>query len=194
MYKSVIKHTLDFFISLFGLIFFFPLLFCITIFVALKTKGQPFFSQERPGLNEKIFTLIKFTTMTDKRDETGKLLPNKYRMTSWGSFLRKTSLDELPQLWNVLKGEMSFVGPRPLRIDYLSLYSEEEKKRHTVRPGITGWAQVNGRDELPIPVKVELDYYYLINRSFKLDIKILFRTIFGVIRSEGVVEGKHTDQ
>ena len=148
MYKNFLKRILDFILSALAFILASPLLILVTVLLTIANKGKPFFFQIRPGLNEKLFKIVKFKTMTDAKDTEGNLLPDDERMTKIGSFVRKTSLDELPQLINVLKGDMSLVGPRPLLLEYLSLYSTEQKKRHNVRPGITGWAQVNGRNAI----------------------------------------------
>lgn len=149
--------------------------------------GKPIlFRQERPGLHEKSFYIYKFRTMTDARDEHGELLPNKDRLTSLGLFLRKTSLDELPQLWNIIRGELSLVGPRPLRVEYLPLYTKEQARRHDVLPGITGWAQINGRNNITWEKRLELDVWYVDNQSFLLDLKILFLTLTAVLRQKGI--------
>lgn len=159
----------------------------ILVLLVLAKMGKPvLFSQDRPGLNGKIFKMYKFRSMTNERDVTGKLLPNDQRLTSFGKFLRKTSLDELPELLNILKGEMSFVGPRPLRVEYLEHYTPEQARRHEVKPGITGWAQVNGRNNLTWEEKFKLDVWYVDNQSFWLDIKILWMTFFKVLKREGV--------
>ena len=163
-----------------------PILFVVTILLALANKGKPFFFQIRPGLNEKLFNIIKFKTMTDEVDLEGNLLSDAQRMTKAGNFVRKTSLDELPQLLNVLKGDMSLIGPRPLLPEYLPLYSIEQKKRHSVRPGITGWAQVNGRNTIGWKEKFKFDVYYAKNCSFLLDLKILFLTLKKVIVRDGI--------
>jgi lipopolysaccharide/colanic/teichoic acid biosynthesis glycosyltransferase len=151
-----------------------------------SNRGNPFFIQIRPGKNEKHFRLIKFKTMTDERDDNGELLPDQERLTKTGKFIRKTSLDELPQLFNVVKGDMSFVGPRPLLVEYLPLYNEEQRKRHLVKPGITGWAQVNGRNAISWPDKFKLDVWYVENQSFWLDLKILWMTFIKVLKAEGI--------
>lgn len=185
-YKNFIKRLFDFIIALVGLICLSPIFIVVTIGLYFANQGKPFFFQERPGLNEKIFKIIKFKTMNDKRDADGKLLPDVDRLTPIGSFVRKTSLDEIPQLINVLKGDMSIIGPRPLRTYYLPLYNEEQKRRHEVRPGITGWAQVNGRNAISWTKKFELDVEYVDNISFWFDIKILYLTILKVIKQEGI--------
>ncbi len=168
-----------------------PTLLIICVLRIAHGKGGVFFTQQRPGKNEVIFRLLKFKTMDDKRDEAGNLLPDSERLTVIGKFIRKTSLDELPQLWNVLKGEMSIIGPRPLLIEYLHLYNEIQKRRHEVRPGITGWAQVNGRNAISWEQKFEYDVWYVEHCSFLLDIKILWRTIEKVLKREGVNASKN---
>jgi len=172
--------------SLFGLILVSPVLVCLIILLFLQNKGTPFFFQERPGKNQKSFKIIKLKTMTDAKDQEGNLLPDNLRLTKLGRIMRKLSLDELPQLINVLKGDMSLVGPRPLLFKYIPLFSKEQLKRHQVRPGITGWAQVNGRNSISWTKKFELDVYYVNNVSFLLDIKILWLTALKVIKKEGV--------
>jgi undecaprenyl phosphate N,N'-diacetylbacillosamine 1-phosphate transferase len=186
MYKTFFKRILDFILSLVGLVFLSPILLLATILLAIANKGKPFFFQTRPGLNEKLFSIVKFKTMTDAKDTNGNLLPDGERMTAIGSFVRKTSLDELPQLLNVLKGDMSLIGPRPLLPEYLPLYSKEQQKRHLVRPGITGWAQVNGRNTINWEAKFSYDVWYVEHLTFWLDIKIIFLTIKKVLVSEGV--------
>ncbi|MBI6117331.1 sugar transferase [Salegentibacter maritimus] len=186
MYKHFFKKILDFFIAFTALLVFSPLLIPITILLALANAGKPFFFQRRPGKNGQIFNIIKFKTMTDERDAEGNLLPDEKRLTVVGKFVRKTSIDEIPQLINVLKGDMSLIGPRPLLPQYLSLYSERQKKRHDVKPGITGWAQVNGRNAISWTKKFEYDVWYVENLSFALDLKIIFKTIKKVLISEGI--------
>ncbi len=182
----VIKRFLDFTVSLVGFILLSPLFFITCVLVKTQTRGSVFFVQGRPGKNEKLFNIIKFKSMTDAKDLSGKLLSNKDRITPIGRFIRKTSLDEIPQLLNVLKGDMSFVGPRPLLPAYLSLYSNSQKKRHKVKPGITGWAQVNGRNAISHTKKFELDVWYVEHQSFLLDFKILLLTVKKVFKKEGV--------
>ena len=178
MYKHFFKRFFDFGISLVAIICISPLLLLVTILLHYANKGAgAFFTQERPGKGEKIFRVIKFKTMTDERDEDGNLLPDEDRLTKVGRFVRSTSIDELPQLWNVLKGEMSFIGPRPLMVKYLPLYTKEQHRRHDVRPGITGWAQVNGRNAISFTERFKYDVYYVDNLSLLLDIKIFFITI-----------------
>ena len=186
-YSNSIKRILDFCIAFFALSLLWPILLVITIFLHFANKGAgAFFTQERPGKNAKIFRVIKYKTMTDERDADGKLLPDAQRLTKIGKIVRSLSIDELPQLFNVLKGDMSFVGPRPLLVKYLPLYSKEQMRRHDVRPGITGWAQVNGRNAITHTKKFEYDVWYVDNLSFLLDVKILFLTIKKVFVREGI--------
>lgn len=180
------KRSLDLALSLLGVIFLLPFFLIITLVIRLKIGSPVFFKQVRPGLNGEKFMMIKFRTMTDDRDENGFLLSDKERMVAFGSWLRSASLDELPELLNVIKGDMSLVGPRPLLSEYLPLYSERQFRRHEVRPGITGWAQINGRNALSWEEKFELDVWYVENRTFWLDIKILFLTVWKVIRRDGI--------
>ena len=180
------KYFFDISLTIFLLTVLSPLILLITISITINNLGNPFFIQKRPGKSEKIFKLIKFKTMNDKKGKDGKLLPDAQRLTKIGGFLRKTSLDELPQLINVLKGDMSLVGPRPLLIEYLPLYNDEQKRRHLVKPGITGWAQVNGRNAITWEDKFKLDVWYVDNQSLWLDLKILFFTIKKVFKSEGI--------
>jgi undecaprenyl phosphate N,N'-diacetylbacillosamine 1-phosphate transferase len=186
MYKNYFKRLFDFTIALIGLICLSPVFIIVTIGLYFANQGKPFFFQARPGLNERIFKIIKFKTMNDKTDANGNLLPDADRLTPIGAFVRKTSLDEIPQLINVLKGDMSLIGPRPLLVSYLELYDEFEKQRHHVRPGITGWAQVNGRNAISWTKKFELDVYYVNHISFVLDIKIFFLTIKNVLSSKDI--------
>jgi len=186
MYKALLKRLIDFLVALFGLIVAGPLMVFVILFLAISNKGNVFFVQKRPGKNEVVFKILKFKTMNDRKDENGNLLPDEIRLTPIGKFIRKTSLDELPQLLNVLKGEMSLIGPRPLLVSYLPLYSETQKKRHLVRPGITGWAQVNGRNAISWDKKFEYDVWYVENLSFLLDLKIIFLTIQKVLKSDGI--------
>ena len=182
MYKHCLKRLLDFCGALVGLILLSPVLVVVMVWLHFANKGAgAFFLQERPGLNEKIFKVIKFKTMTDERDCAGKLLPDAQRLTKVGRFVRSTSIDELPQLINVLKGDMSFIGPRPLRVHYLPLYNQEQKRRHNVTPGITGWAQVNGRNAISWQQKFKYDIWYVDNLSFILDLKIIFLTIKNIL-------------
>ena len=180
------KRAFDIVFSAGWLIGFSPLLLAVAILVRLKLGSPVLFIQERPGLRARPFSMVKFRTMTDERGPDGELLPDEQRLTSFGRFLRATSLDEFPEMWNVLIGDMSVVGPRPLLMRYVPRYSPFQTRRMEVKPGVTGWAQVNGRDELPIPEKVNLDEWYLKNRSLWLDLKILGTTVFKVIRKEGV--------
>ncbi|MFO7851431.1 MAG: sugar transferase [Bacteroidota bacterium] len=186
MYRPLIKTILDKLIGFVLLIIFSPLILIITFVNLISNKGNPFFIQERLGEGGRVFRIIKFKTMNDMRDISGKLLPDKERLTGPGRFIRKTSLDELPQLINILKGDMSLVGPRPLLVHYLSLYSKEQARRHEVRPGITGWAQVNGRNTISWQKRFELDVWYVDNISFKLDIKILWLTLMKTLKREGI--------
>ncbi len=187
MYRNCIKRILDFCLSLIGLLILFPLLLILTIWLHFANKGAgAFFTQERPGKDEKIFKLYKFKSMTDERDAEGKLLPDADRLTKVGSFVRKTSLDELPQLWNVLRGDMSFVGPRPLLVRYLPYYTDREHLRHSVRPGITGLAQVNGRNKLGWKTRLEMDVHYVEHLSFVHDLKIIFMTFLKVLRRSDI--------
>ncbi|WP_338449840.1 sugar transferase [Niallia oryzisoli] len=168
-----------------------PILFIVAILVKVKLGSPVIFKQQRPGLNEKLFYLYKFRTMTDQRDSQGRMLPDDIRLTPFGKLLRKFSLDELPQLMNVIKGDLSLVGPRPLLMEYLPLYTKEQAKRHQVRPGMTGWAQVNGRNAITWEEKFKLDVWYVENRTFFLDIKILLLTFLKVIKSEGINQANH---
>ena len=186
MYKHFFKRFFDFFIALIGLIVLSPIFIFVTIGLYFANQGKPFFFQSRPGLNEKIFKIIKFKTMNDKKDTNGNLLSDAERLTSIGAFVRKTSLDEIPQLINVLKGDMAIIGPRPLLPQYLPLYNEVQKHRHDVRPGITGWAQVNGRNAISWTKKFELDVWYVDNLSFTTDINVFFTTFKKVFKSEGI--------
>lgn len=194
MYKYFIKRLLDFIIVFCALLILWPILLLITIWLHFANKGAgAFFFQERPGKDERIFKVIKFKTMTDERDENGKLLPDAVRLTKVGRFVRSTSIDELPQLINVLKGDMALIGPRPLMPKYLPLYSPEQRRRHEVRPGITGWAQVNGRNNISWTKKFELDVWYVDHCSFALDVKIILMTIKKVLFREDISkEGEAT--
>lgn len=180
------KRFLDFFAALIGLMLIWPLILLIGVLVHVKLGSPVVFSQVRPGLAGKPFRMYKFRTMTDAKDEQGQLLPDEVRLTAFGRFLRSTSLDELPELWNVLKGEMSLVGPRPLLMEYLPLYTAEQARRHEARPGITGWAQVNGRNAISWEDKFRLDVWYVDNQSLWLDIRILWMTVRKVIVREGI--------
>ncbi|MFD2131637.1 sugar transferase [Pseudogracilibacillus auburnensis] len=186
IYRKIIKRPMDFILSLLALIVLSPVFIVVAILVRTKLGSPVLFKQERPGLNEKIFTMYKFRTMTDERDEDGELLPNEMRHTKFGKFLRSTSLDELPELINIIRGDMSIIGPRPLLVEYLSLYNSEQKRRHEVRPGLSGLAQVKGRNEIPWEDKFKFDIEYLENISFLYDCKLILQTFFKVFRREGV--------
>lgn len=186
MYQRYFKRLFDFSLSLIAIIFLFPLFLAIYIALFMANNGKPLFFQERPGWKERPFKVVKFKTMNDLKGPEGNFLPNHMRTTRIGRFLRKTSLDEIPQLINVIRGDMSLVGPRPLLFKYVPLYNPEQRKRHEVRPGITGWAQVNGRNAISWTRKFELDVYYINNVSFWLDIKVLYLTVLKVVKSEGV--------
>lgn len=186
MYNNYLKRIADFTASLLGFIILLPILLVVTLLLYFANNGKPFFFQLRPGKDGKIFTIIKFKTMNDAKDPNGTLLPDAVRLTRVGAFVRKTSLDEIPQLLNVLKGDMSIVGPRPLLTQYLHLYSAFQNRRHEVKPGITGWAQVNGRNAISWDEKFEYDVWYVDHLSFALDLKILFKTIQKVVVSEGI--------
>lgn len=191
MYKYI-KRALDFCAALAAIVVLSPVLLIVALLVKTKLGSPVLFKQERPGMidkktgEEKIFTLCKFRTMTDERDENGELLPDEIRLTKFGKFLRSTSIDELPEFINILKGDMSFIGPRPLLVQYLPLYSEEQRKRHLVRPGLSGWAQVNGRNTVSWQEKFSLDVEYVEKMSFALDVKIFFMTIMSVLKREGI--------
>ncbi|MBR5597775.1 MAG: sugar transferase [Lachnospiraceae bacterium] len=189
MYKNCIKRLLDIVLSGMALIILSPVLLVVAILVRTKLGSPVIFHQERPGKDEKIFTLCKFRTMTDGRDENGNLLPDEVRLTKFGKLLRSTSLDELPELWNILKGDMSIVGPRPLLVRYLPFYTEEERKRHSVRPGLTGYAQINGRNALNWEERFAYDLEYVEKCSLALDVKILFETVGKVFKRSGTLSG-----
>ena len=191
MYRLLFKRVIDIFLSLIFILLFWWLYIVIAILVRKKLGSPVVFKQKRPGINEKIFTMYKFRTMTDKKDRDGNLLPDKDRLTKFGKFLRSTSLDEIPELWNVLKGEMSLVGPRPLLVEYLSKYTEKEKKRHEVRPGITGFAQVNGRNNTTWEDRFKNDIYYVENVSFSLDLKIIIKTFLKVIKKSDINQSEN---
>ena len=188
MYKNFIKPAIDFVLALVGFLFLSPVFVLVMIGLFFANDGKPFFFQLRPGKDGKIFKIIKFKTMTDKKDENRNLLPDADRLTKIGSFVRKTSLDEIPQLLNVIKGDMALVGPRPLLPQYLELYNDFQRRRNEVKPGITGWAQVNGRNSISWEKKFEYDVWYVDNVSFLLDIKILIMTVLKVVKSEGINE------
>ena len=186
MYKKGIKRLLDILISALVLILFCWLFLILWILVRVKLGGPAIFTQDRPGLNEKVFKLYKFRSMTNERDENGDLLPDEVRLTKFGKILRKTSLDELPEFWNILKGDMSFIGPRPLLVKYLPYYNERERLRHSIRPGLTGYAQVHGRNAISWEQKFEYDVYYVEHLSFITDVKIVIDTVKAVFKSEGI--------
>lgn len=193
MGKRFIKRAMDLGLSFFLILMLLPVFVLVSILSKIKFGRSVFFIQERPGQNEKIFKLYKFRTMTDKKSPSGELLPDKDRITKYGQFLRRISLDELPELFNILKGDMSFVGPRPLLIEYLPLYNKEQRKRHLVKPGLTGWAQVNGRNAITWQEKFNFDVWYVNNWSLGLDIKIIFLTLVKIFKQEGISqEGQAT--
>mgnify|MGYP001453187183 CR=1 FL=1 len=191
MYKNFFKPTLDFLVALIGLLVLLPIFLFVMIGLAIANNGKPFFFQKRPGKDEKIFKVIKFKTMNDRKDASGNLLPDAQRLTKVGKFVRSTSLDEIPQLLNVIKGDMSLIGPRPLLVQYLPLYDESQRRRHEVRPGITGWAQVNGRNAISWEQKFDYDVWYVDHLSLSLDIKILLKTIEKVFKREGINSGTY---
>lgn len=186
MYKFFFKRVLDLILSIVGFTLLFPVFMFIWLVLLFVNNGKPFFMQPRPGKNEKVFSILKFKTMTDKKDENGKLLPDELRVTKFGTFLRKTSLDEIPQLLSIIIGDMSLIGPRPLRVRYLPYYTKEEQIRHTIRPGVTGLAQISGRNLLDWDIRLQKDIEYVENLSFGLDLKILFKTVVKVLSSEDV--------
>lgn len=186
LYRRYFKRPMDFVLSLIAIIVLSPVFLVVAVLVMIKLGSPVIFKQERPGLNEKIFTLYKFRSMTDERDENGELLPNNLRLTKFGKFLRASSLDELPELFNILCGDMSIVGPRPLLVEYLPLYNEIQKHRHDVRPGLTGFAQVNGRNAITWEERFDYDLQYVEKVSFLLDVKIIFRTVEKVFKREGI--------
>ena len=187
LYRNVFKRVCDFVLSFVALILLSPVLIVVAVWLYFANKGAGvFFFQERPGKNGKIFKVVKFKSMTDERDSEGNLLPNEKRITTIGRIIRKASIDELPQLWNVIKGDMSLVGPRPILPRYLALYTPEQARRHDVRPGITGWAQVNGRNNITWTEKFKLDTYYVDNCSFFLDVKIIFLTVKNVLSAKDI--------
>jgi undecaprenyl phosphate N,N'-diacetylbacillosamine 1-phosphate transferase len=186
MYSVFFKRAIDFFVALIALIVLSPFFIIVAIILCFNNQGSAFFFQQRPGKNARLFKVIKFKTMNDRKDQHGNLLPDKDRLTPVGRFIRSASVDELPQLINVLKGDMSLIGPRPLLPKYLPLYNEEQKKRHNVKPGITGWAQVNGRNAISWQQKFEYDVWYVDNFGFLLDLKIIWLTIKKIIVREGI--------
>jgi sugar transferase EpsL len=191
IYQTVVKPVSDRVLALIGLILTLPVSVCVALVLLWQNKGTCFFFQKRPGKNGKIFSLIKFRTMTDQTDEHGLLLPDNLRLTRMGSWVRKSSLDEIPQLINVLSGQMSLVGPRPLLVEYLDKYTPEQARRHEVKPGITGWAQVNGRNAISWEEKFKLDVWYVDNQSFWLDMRILCMTVAKVFKAEGITAQNH---
>ncbi|WP_028120920.1 sugar transferase [Epilithonimonas tenax] len=195
MYRNILKPFFDFLLALALIIILSPIFVLLILLLYFFNQKNVFFFQDRPGKNEKVFRIVKFKTMTDQKDELGHLLPDEFRLTKMGKFVRKTSLDELPQLLNVLKGDMSFIGPRPLLVSYLSLYNTEQKKRHLIKPGITGWAQVNGRNTISWEKKFEYDVWYVDHLTFLLDLKIILLTVKKVIKSEGInTDGQATTE
>lgn len=186
MYAKYFKRVLDVVLSFIALVVLFPVLLVLIVLGVINMNGNPFFTQLRPGKNEKIFKLIKFRTMTNKKDRNGNLLPDDKRLTKYGKILRSTSLDELPELLNILIGDMSIVGPRPLLVQYLTRYNDEQKHRHDVRPGLTGWAQVNGRNVVTWEDRFKMDVWYTKNISFKTDIKIILATVKCVLKRSGI--------
>jgi lipopolysaccharide/colanic/teichoic acid biosynthesis glycosyltransferase len=193
LYKKFLKRLIDFLAASIGFILLLPIFLVVTILLFIANQGKPFFFQVRPGKNGILFKVIKFKTMNDKKEINGKLLPDADRLTTIGNFVRKTSLDEIPQLLNVIKGDMSLVGPRPLLVEYLPLYDVKQRRRHNVKPGITGWAQINGRNTVSWEQKFEYDVWYVDNISLALDLKILFMTVLKVCKSDGIsAEGQAT--
>ena len=186
IYERFFKRPMDFILSAFAIILFSPILLTVSYFVRIKLGSPILFKQERPGLNEKIFTMYKFRTMTEEKDENGQLLPDNIRLTKFGRMLRSTSLDELPELFNIIKGEMSIVGPRPLLVQYLPLYNTHQKRRHDVRPGLTGLAQVNGRNSISWDDRFSYDVKYVNNLTFAMDLRIILATIRKVVGKEGI--------
>lgn len=186
MYAKFFKRVIDFILSLLGIIILSPVLLILTVLGAVKMKGNPFFTQDRPGLHEKIFKLIKFRTMTNEKDENGDFLPDEKRLIPYGKLLRSTSLDELPELFNILKGDMAIIGPRPLLVRYLPRYNAEQHRRHEVRPGLTGYAQAHGRNAISWNEKFSLDLWYVDHLNFKLDFKIFIDTFKSVLKREGI--------
>lgn len=186
MYAKYFKRMLDFCLSLCAIVILSPVLLILTIVGAVAMGGNPFFMQDRPGKNEKIFRLVKFRTMSNKKDKNGCLLPDEKRLTTYGKFLRSTSLDELPELFNILKGDMSIVGPRPLLVRYLPRYNKEQRRRHDIRPGLTGLAQVNGRNAISWESKFKYDVWYVDHVSFAEDVNIIIKTVRNVIKREGI--------
>lgn len=186
-----VKHLIDFVLALVGFLVIFPIFVLLALILTINNRGTPFFVQKRPGLHEKPFKLIKFKTMNDAKDESGRYLPDEVRLTRVGAIIRGLSLDEIPQLLNILKGEMSLIGPRPLLMEYLPLYNDFQRRRHLVRPGITGLSQVSGRNSIDWPTRFQLDVHYVDNISFWMDVKILFRTVFKVVKRDGISQDGH---
>ena len=186
MEYELVKRIIDFWVAVIALLLLSPILLIVMILLAWKQRGKVFFTQERPGYKGKIFKVIKFKTMRDHWDVNGNLLPDSQRLTGIGKWVRSSSLDELPQLWNVIKGDMSFVGPRPLLVEYLNKYTPQQMRRHEVTPGITGWAQVNGRNQITWEQKFDYDVYYVDNQSFALDMKILWLSVWKVLKRDGI--------
>jgi undecaprenyl phosphate N,N'-diacetylbacillosamine 1-phosphate transferase len=191
LYRSFLKRLIDLLLSMLGFLFLLPISVPLGIMLFCVNRGRVFFLQARPGLHSQIFYIIKFKTMRDAYNSKGELLPDSERLTKIGQFIRKTSLDEIPQLLNVIKGDMSLIGPRPLLVEYLTLYNSEQSKRHNVKPGITGWAQVNGRNAITWEQKFKYDVWYVNNLSLMLDIKIIWMTLIKVINSEGISQQGH---
>lgn len=191
LYAGCFKRILDFSLSLLALIGLSPLFLILTVVGAIEMKGNPFFAQERPGWHEKIFRMYKFRTMTEERGADGELLPDQARLNRYGRFLRSTSLDELPELWNILRGDMSIVGPRPLLVKYLPRYNEEQHHRHDVRPGLTGYAQSHGRNAITWEKKFQMDVWYTKNVSFRVDLSIFLRTVEAVLKRDGIHSEKN---
>jgi undecaprenyl phosphate N,N'-diacetylbacillosamine 1-phosphate transferase len=186
LYRNYFKRILDILVSIGGIILLLPIIVLLAFIITLVTKTNPLFLQERTGAHGTVFIMFKFRTMSNKKSKSGNLLPDDQRLTKLGKWLRKSSLDEVPQLLNILKGDMSLIGPRPLLPTYLPLYSVQQNKRHAIKPGITGWAQVNGRNTLPWEQKFELDIWYVDNLSLRIDLKIFYKTIITVLRGEGI--------
>lgn len=191
VYRNFFKPAFDLLISIAAFIVFLPIFLITVALLCIANQGSPFFFQKRPGKNARIFKVIKFKTMNDRRDTSGELLPDEKRLTAIGKIVRRTSLDEIPQLLNVIKGDMSLIGPRPLLVEYLPLYSQQQSRRHEVKPGITGWAQVNGRNTLTWEKKFEYDTWYVDHVSLGLDIKVLWMTVIKVFKSEGISQQGH---
>lgn len=191
IYQNILKPFFDYLTASIAVIIFFPFFVLLSVLLFIVNKGKPYFFQQRVGKNNQIFTILKFKTMTDDKDKYGNLLSDEDRLTWIGNIVRKTSLDEIPQLFNVLKGEMSLVGPRPLLTEYIPLYNDFQKRRHEVKPGITGWVGVNGRNAISWQEKFKLDVWYVDNMSFVLDLKILFLTVFKVLKSKDINQADH---